>query len=338
MKLLFQFIILLTAMNSLQIIGQTTDSFDVKPAGKLVNVGGYNLHIICTRSGKPAVILISGSAAFSFDWTLVQEKLSKYSQICSYDRPGLAWSDPGPAPRSLSQDVYELHNLLEAAGIKPPYIMAGHSLGGIIARKFAKEYPDEVSGIVLIDATSENAILNVKGKIERVRLSASAEKKIAPPKEKVDSLTKVPSMEEIKELWSMIGEPGISSPYNMLPEHIQKVRLWAQSLPKYYIADNYEFLPEEFSQMYSDSLSYKLGNKPLIVICSVKNEYPEELGKNVTDSLMTDKIQNQYKLSELSNITKLIETKKSGHEIHLSEPELVVDAILQVINSVKTNH
>lgn len=319
--------------SALQGFGQEikTDSAYIKPIGKLVPMGGYQLHLNCTGRGEATVILISGSQGFSFNWTLVQSTLSQLATTCSYDRPGLAWSDPGPMPRSLSQDVYELHKLLETANIKPPYILAGHSIGGIIARKFAAQYPGKVSGLVLVDATSEKTLLNINGKIERLRLLASPVKQIAPLKEKVDSFTRIPAKKDIEDLWAMIGKPAINSPFDKLPPSIRDTRLWAQSQPKYYAADNGEFWAEKFAAMYADSLSYQLGNKPLIVLCSVKNEYPAELGLEITTNLLADKLQNQQRFLHLSSNSKLITTSKSGHEIQLSEPELVVNAIKEII-------
>jgi len=119
------------------------------PLGSLFDIGGYRLHINKIGKGKPPVVLISGSMSFSFDWWLVQNEVAKITTVCSYDRPGLAWSDAGPSPRTFNQDVYELHTLLEKAGVRPPYILVAHSIGGIIARKYANRYPKEVAGMVL---------------------------------------------------------------------------------------------------------------------------------------------------------------------------------------------
>src|SRR5512138_1904384 len=99
------------------------------PPGKLVDVGGYRLHINCTGQDGPAVVLIAGGGDFSFDWGLVQPDVSRFARVCSYDRAGLAWSDPGPTPRTMRQDAYELHTLLAVAGIKAPYVLVGHSIG-----------------------------------------------------------------------------------------------------------------------------------------------------------------------------------------------------------------
>src|SRR5436190_20401890 len=86
---------------------------DPKLTGKLVDIGGYRLHIDVEGKGSPAVIFIAGATAFSFDWALVAPEISKNTETVTYDRPALAWSDPGPMPRTLQQDVYELHTLLE---------------------------------------------------------------------------------------------------------------------------------------------------------------------------------------------------------------------------------
>jgi len=337
LKLLYCVTALILLIDTIQVHGQIIkNDIRIEPIGKLFDIGGYRLNLNCSGRKKPAVILISGSLAFSFDWVLVQNELSKYAQTCSYDRPGLAWSDPGPMPHSLAQDVYELHKLLEAAHIKPPYILVGHSIGGIIARKFAKEYPNEISGMVLVEATSENGLMSINGKIERVRLLASKEKKIPSLKENVDTLTKIPSVKEIEEMWNMMGKPSITPPFDKLPDQIQKTRIWAQSLPKYYTADNGDYWPEEFAQIYSEGSSYNIGNKPLFILYSTKNEYPKELGKVMTDSLMADKIQNQSRYLDISSNSKIITTAISGHEIHLTEPNLIVQSIRQIISSLET--
>jgi pimeloyl-ACP methyl ester carboxylesterase len=307
-----------------------------KPIGTLIDIGGYKLHLSITGKGNIAVVLISGAGNFSFDWALVQNEISKVTKVCSYDRPCLAWSDAGPMPRSLAQDVYELHTLLKAAGVKPPLILVGHSIGGIIARTYAKQFPGDVAGMVLVDATSENSIVNINGKTERLRKLASAEKKIPPIKTKADSLTKIPSAKEVEEAWNMFGKPTISYPFDRLPDSIQKLRLWAQSLPKYQIADADDYTSEELAEIYNNSSLYKLGKKPLIIIYSSKNEYPIEMGP-ARDSLLTDKIQNQKAFLNVSSNSKTVETSNSGHEIFLTEPNLIINAITEIITSIKTN-
>jgi pimeloyl-ACP methyl ester carboxylesterase len=184
--------------------------------GRLIDIGGYHLHIDIRGKGRPVVVLIAGSEAFSLDWALVMPKVSQFTTVCSYDRPGLAWSDPGPLPGSFDQDVYELHSLLEKAGLAPPYILVGHSIGGIIARFFERKYPDETKGLVLVDATSEDTKLFINGKIQRLRLLSQG-RAIPPVKKRPDTLTKIPSGKELEEIQKMVGQPKTESPFDKLP-------------------------------------------------------------------------------------------------------------------------
>ena len=306
---------------------------DPPPNGKLVDIGGYKLHIDIKGKGSPAVVMIAGSQAFSVDWSLVMPGISGITQVCTYDRPALAWSDPGPMPRTFDQDIYELHTLLHKSGVKPPYILVGHSLGGIIARLFEKKYPTEVKGLVLVDATSEDAVLFMNGKIQRLR-TFSQNRTIPPVKTKPDTSTKIPSMKDMEEMWKMMGEPKIESPFDRLPKKFQEQRIWAMRQPKFLLADNGPYWADEFSAMYADSL-YSLGNKPIYVLSSGRDAF----SKN-TDSAMKaiwlEKLEQKEKMSNLSSNSKHIITTKSGHEIHLEEPELVINAIKEVIMAVRT--
>ena len=303
------------------------------PNGKLVDIGGYKLHIDIKGQGSPVVVMIAGSQAFSFDWSLVMQGISGITQVCTYDRPALAWSDPGPMPRTFDQDIYELHTLLHKSGVKPPYILVGHSLGGIIARLFEKKYPTEVKGLVLVDATSEDAVLFMNGKIQRLR-TFSQNRTIPPVKTKPDTSTNIPSMKDMEEMWKMMGEPKIESPFDRLPKKFQEQRIWAMRQPKFLLADNGPYWADEFAAMYADSL-YSMGNKPIYVLSSGRDAF----SKN-TDSTMKaiwlEKLEQKEKMSNLSSNSKHIITTKSGHEIHLEEPELVINAIKEVIIGVRT--
>jgi pimeloyl-ACP methyl ester carboxylesterase len=125
--------------------------------GRLVDIGGgHRLHIQCLGNGSPVVVFDSGLGGTSLDWTLVQAPIAKVTRACAYDRAGMGWSDPPEsALRSPKQIATELHALLRAAGIAGPYVLVGHSLGGKNVRMYARLHPNEVAGMVLVDARSE---------------------------------------------------------------------------------------------------------------------------------------------------------------------------------------
>jgi pimeloyl-ACP methyl ester carboxylesterase len=110
------------------------------------------MHIYCMGEGSPTIILDHVGGGSSMDWALIQPKLAEQTRVCAYDRAGFGWSDYNPAPRTLEQQVNELHGLLEGANEKGPYIFVGHSYGARVGRVFAARYPEAVVGMVLMDA------------------------------------------------------------------------------------------------------------------------------------------------------------------------------------------
>jgi pimeloyl-ACP methyl ester carboxylesterase len=120
------------------------------------DVGGHSLQLLIGGQGSPAVIFEGGFGTGIASWSTVQKDVAAFAQTVSYDRAGLGQSDPGPKPRSAKQIATELHAALEKSGVKPPYVMVGHSFGGIYVRVFADMYPKEVVGMVLIDPSQES--------------------------------------------------------------------------------------------------------------------------------------------------------------------------------------
>lgn len=129
--------------------------------GVLVDIGGHKLHLRCVgpAGGRPTVILEAGGGGFSNSWSLVQALLSSRVRTCAYDRAGLGWSEPGPAPRTMRQEVFELHALIEAAKVPGPFVLVGQSIGGLLVRLYAERYGSDVVGIVLVDPTHESDVL-----------------------------------------------------------------------------------------------------------------------------------------------------------------------------------
>jgi pimeloyl-ACP methyl ester carboxylesterase len=148
--------------------------------GRLVDVGGRKLHFYCTGQGGPTVILEAGAGSFSIDWALVQPEVAKTTRVCSYDRAGYGWSDPGPKEDTVEQVVHDLETALKNVGEHPPYVLVGQSLGGLFARWYQHEHPDQVVGMVLVD-TYETTV-PVQGKqVPIYTLTSEQLKAILPP-------------------------------------------------------------------------------------------------------------------------------------------------------------
>ena len=143
-----------------QIIATQINEKKYPPPGRLVDVGGYRLHIHClereSEKGGPTVVMDAGIGECSLGWSLVQPEIAKFAHVCTYDRAGLGWSDSAPTARTSQQIVSDLHALLGNAGIEPPYVMVGHSFGGLNLRLYASRFPEEVAGMVLVDSAHED--------------------------------------------------------------------------------------------------------------------------------------------------------------------------------------
>ncbi|EFH84620.1 alpha/beta fold hydrolase [Ktedonobacter racemifer] len=118
----------------------------------LVDVGGYRLAAFCAGTESPTVVLDAGMGDISEVWHQIQEAVSQFTCVCSYDRAGRGQSDPGPLPRTSQTVVNELHTLLTRIGLPGPYVLVGHSFGGFNVRLYAHQYPDDVGGIILVDS------------------------------------------------------------------------------------------------------------------------------------------------------------------------------------------
>jgi len=121
--------------------------------GRLIDVGGHRMHIIVAGNGAPAVVIIPGLGESSAGWQEVQQGLARDTTVCTYDRPGLGWSDPVPGRPTAVRMARELRILLNEAGIPPPFVLAGHSLGGLVARLFTCLFPGDVAALALIDSS-----------------------------------------------------------------------------------------------------------------------------------------------------------------------------------------
>lgn len=290
------------------------------PAGGLVAAAGHRIHIHCTGEGSPAVVLLPGMGSFSFDWALTQPGIATTTRTCSYDRSGAAWSDPGPRPRTLRQEAYTLSDALKSAGVPPPYVLVGQSIGGVIARVFQRQYPDRVAGIVLVDSTSENSALIKQGKRILVRSEATA-RPIPGPRNGNPEADRL-SPEDRREMEAYIAKyvrPRIQPPFDKLPDWAKEARIWALSQPES-LGDPGEMMAEEFAEMYEyiNANPRFLGVMPLVVLANANLPTEEHRA-----------------MAALSGNSLLIAAPSSGHQMQIEDPDLVVCAVSEVIAAVR---
>jgi pimeloyl-ACP methyl ester carboxylesterase len=323
-KIIIVAVVLLTAGDAA--VARAQDS--VPPIGRRVDIGGYSLHLHCTGRGSPAVILMHGFNDYSFIWQLVQPEVAKFTLVCSYDRAGQAWSDPGPAPRGLQRISDELFRLLGAASIDGPYVLVGHSWGGLIPRIFAHDHQASSAGIVFVDASHEDNYLGIRDTVVQPRaVPDSVWQRIWPSAHLRDSAA-LPSFQP----------PALSSvqhPYDLLHADAQGLFKWARSRPVYYQNGDWGDIREDMRVANRLSPAGSLGRIPVIVLSGGRRSDTSDHGVSA-ESRRSQFEMNQRALSLLSRNRRHIWAMSSGHHIHLEEPDLVVEAIKQVVTAART--
>jgi len=303
-----------------------------KPPGELVDLGGHKLHVNCTGKGRPTVVVENGLGDFSFDWILVQNQVAAFTRICTYDRAGYAWSDPGPKPRTFAQLNLELRDALAAKmGEHGPFVLVGHSFGGPVVRNFAATYPHEVAGLVLVDAAFEGQRVGIGGKAT-MRLGDGAKgRNIPPPREEMKESDKAaPHVNSTPP-----PQEALDPMYKVLPPAEQKLQAWAQALPEMEDAENSqrEWSGEYFSKWLATPQTGIFGATPLIVLTRAEGGYGNDLDVPAAQ-MENERKEGQVKLAQLSTNSKQI-IVHSGHNMELEAPAEVSAAIRQVVEAAK---
>jgi pimeloyl-ACP methyl ester carboxylesterase len=146
----------LVAGFTLEHIARWRETKSFPRVGRSVDIGGRTMNIACIGAGSPAVILDSSFGAPGYSWVPIQSKIAEFARVCWFDRAGYGWSDPGPYPQTSRSNAQDLHALLHAAGIRPPFVMVGHSFAGYNIRLYNSLYPNDVAGAVLVDSAQED--------------------------------------------------------------------------------------------------------------------------------------------------------------------------------------
>jgi len=287
-----------SALLLLSLHGVTATPAGVPVPGLLVPVGEHRLHLNCRGTGVPAVILDAGLGGSSLEWSQIQPTLAERFMTCAYDRAGYGWSEGGPLPRTSERIVFELNTLLRNAAIPSPFVLVGHSFGGLNVRLYASYYPEQVAGLVLVDAAHED-------QFDELAMSSD--------------LGSMP----VGGNFFLTSLPGV--PQNMPPA----VRSLAQEMNAEY--KTHRALRGELSGFRVSAAQVKNAVVsdaiPTAVLTRGLRMWPDTDTGNQMElawrELQADLVQN-------GRDTKHIIANNSGHYIHLDEPALVVNAVAWV--------
>lgn len=283
-------------------IAEAADAKAYPPPGQMVDVGGYRLHLNCTGTGSPTVVIDAGHGASSASWAWVQAEVARTTRVCTYDRAGMGWSEASPYPRTARQFAKELHTLLANANEPGPYVLAGHSLGGYTILVYAHDYPEEVAGVVLIDTQDLPA------------LDAATAQPAPKPGE-----NSLPALLARVGLVRLLSDP-LGSFRNLPPEEKQTYQPYAVA-PR-----SVQTVVDEFMGMAEGGMQARtvttLGDLPLIVLSRGKDQDDKHTAA-------------QADLLQLSSDSQQFFADQSGHSINTDQPEAAVAAILKMVEQVR---
>jgi pimeloyl-ACP methyl ester carboxylesterase len=317
-----------------QFVSTVFDAHRFPQEGRSVHLGpefqSVSLNLDCTGTGSPTVILDSGLGVPAAGWKFTQPEIAKFTRVCSYDRAGYGWSSAGPMPRTSLQIVKELHALLAAAGEKPPYVIAGHSFGGYNVRVFTGQYPTEVTGMVLVDASSEDQVQRMppglQASFKKQMQQAGWQSRLAPLL--------------IHSGFARLTGGDASS----LPKDFQRELQYLELQTKFMdaaISESVHFA-ESAEQVRAAG---NLGDRPLIVLSAGKNVDPKLLPKDMPikefEEFHTIWLSElQVGEAHLSTRGKQIIVPDSDHMIPFERPDAITAAIREVVDFIRSpsNH
>jgi pimeloyl-ACP methyl ester carboxylesterase len=291
-------LIVVTALSgaTYQWLATRKDLTATPPPGQLVDIGGYRLHLWCTGNGAPAVILDTGLGGSSADWGFVQPEIARFTRVCSYDRAGMGYSDSGPSPRTARRIASELAELLARSGIGGLVVLVGASIAGFDVRVFASDHPEHVAGLVLVDASHE------------------------------DQTHEVPRMARFVPLLSGIGvlrlfDVSFGQRVEMLAPSVRPfARATAFRTAGYRAAaDEIIHVRESASEVRSSRRTLTI---PVVVVTG---------GRGADENWR----RLQRDQATLSKRGCLMIAEQSGHVVAVDQPEVVVDAIRAVVETVR---
>jgi pimeloyl-ACP methyl ester carboxylesterase len=303
------------------------------PPGQMVDIGGCRLHIQCQgegRPGAPTVVLETPNGESGLIWAAVQPEVAKFTRVCAYDRAGLGWSDKSPNPRTVANITDDLATLLERAGVKPPYVLVGNSIGGLYARYYAHRHPDQVVGMVLVDSTHEEQTARFPAALQRMQQQSQ--------QMMVFGMRLFGKLNAIG-LLALLAEGGRIAWPMPLPANVREAYMGlACSGSKSFeaIADETAAVEANLATVAATKIT-TLGDIPLVVLAAGQSPISAGRGISAADVEQFNALapQLQAELAALSPRGKLVVAENSGHYIQVDQPELVVAAIREVVEAAR---
>jgi pimeloyl-ACP methyl ester carboxylesterase len=311
--------IFLLAISSWNLVEVRRQRLHVFVPGSFHWVDGRQMRLYCTGTGSPTIIIETGLRSSSLAWQLVQPKLSKLTRVCTYDRSGLGWSEPRPGPRDAVAIAQQLHALLEQAGVQRSLVLAGHSAGGFYVREFARDFPSEVTGMVLVDSSSPQQFDELPG----FRADYEAGKRSARSQLWRDRLVVWSGWERLMDRCRGTPDKGLE---NLAPLYD------AQMCRSGYVGDDFgEYVDFETAAKQAARLT-SLGNKPLLLVS-------QDPARNSMDpkskAWLPTWNREQDRLRSLSQQSWRVIAHGSGHNIFIDRPDLLVAEISKLITYLR---
>lgn len=326
--LLVLLLVFLVVTSIYHIISVSKDERRYPPAGKLVDVGGYRLHVTIEGEGGPTVVMDAGLAHISTVWSLVQPEVTAFARVCTIDRAGHAWSEAGPLPRTSRQICEELHALLANASIEGPYVLVGHSFGGLNMYLYASLYPDDVAGLVLLDALSRDINLYTPREFGYFILANRLKYRVFWRLTRLGITRLYLRLKGVDAAQDFIVHLPLELRYSTIAGYLRKTFVAA--------ARESASLRASVEQA---RLAQPLRDIPLVVIA---HGLPEMFAGHMSLAAAAQAEQRwqkmQAELAQLSPSGKYMIAEKSGHKIHIDQPELVVEVIRQVVETTRTKY